>query len=316
MDHILKTDTLIYRIGRGQGGRLTLWAASEDKVIESVPLTNQPADRFSADIDASGTVHVAVVASGALSYVRYRNKSIGTVHLMRLPESFEITSVVLNAEKCLRLNYTVKSREGSALIEYTRSGENWQGRNVYTCPEEMRLLAVTKNKDQGYGVRIEGDKRILFDPYAPQATIFESGVDIDCVQGVSAGAVWHSGGSIYYNGTEITRGKGVSVLDGKDIIVWEDSGFKRYVLSDGARLSGEAVMPKGAVEYILCVADYDKRMLISSPFPYIRTEVELKSDRGILTEVYMQQRTIFRLQQEIRGIKSQLRHLEELVKNR
>ena len=72
---------------------------------------------------------------------------------MHLPQNFSITSVIVNAENDLRLNYCVKSKDGSAIIEYTKSGDSWQGKNIYTAPEDMEIVYVKKNKNECYAVK-------------------------------------------------------------------------------------------------------------------------------------------------------------------
>ena len=149
MEHILSYKGDVYRLDNN----LTLSLAREEKIVYTQPLITHKVNIFSADIDASGCIHIAAVLAGTLTYIKYENKKASTTHLMRLPDNFSITSLIINCEASLRLNYCVKSKEGCAIIEYTKNGESWQGKNIYTCQEDMLLKYVKKNKNEVHGIR-------------------------------------------------------------------------------------------------------------------------------------------------------------------
>ena len=110
------------------------------------------------------------------------------------------------------------------------------------------------------------------------------------------------------------------MLDGKHILVKSNNSLREYTLESGIRFSGEVLMPKGAKEYVCCTLGQDKKIICSSPYPNISIEPKRAGNGGLQQEVYMQQRTLFQLQAEIKNLKQRVKHLEEeqkfLVKNR
>lgn len=309
MEHILcyKGDT--YRLDNN----LNLSLAREEKIIYTQPLISHKVSLFSADIDASGRIHIAAVLQGTLTYIKYENRKTSTTHLMRLPDNFSITSLIISCEASLRLNYCVKSKEGCAIIEYTKNGESWQGKNVYTSQEDMLLKYVKKNKNECYVVK---NTNTIFNAYEPEKIIFEDVHPITQAEGVSRGVVFSSGGNIYLNGAHIASGQEIYTLDPKRILIRDSDRLREFTLDNVSRFSGEVNFFRDPRKYIYCLPEHDKRKILSSPFPYIKTEPEMKQNGGLIEEVYMQQRTLFQLQAEIKSLKSRITQLENTVKNR
>lgn len=310
-DYILIGKSRIYKVSVGEMGYLNLYVAGQGVTSLTVPLTKHKCSLFSADIDEAGDIHIAAVILETLTYIKYSKEKTSTVHLMHLPEKFSITSVIINAENQLRLNYCVKSKEGSAIIEYTKNGENWQGKNIFTHPDQMYLAYVKKNKNECYIIKKTNNLNMLINAYNPEQELFSSVNQIKSVQGVFDGVVFNSGENIYHNQNEIAKGKSVYALDGKRIAVIDNDKLREYILDNGARFSGEILTPKGAREYVLCQINQDKKLLLSSPFPYIKLEPERTGNGGLLQEVYMQQRTLFQLQAEIKSLKARVKRLED-----
>ena len=319
-DHILVNKNRIYKIGLNSVNQLTLYIGGQDITAMMVNLTKRKCTLFSSDIDEAGDIHVACVIMDTLTYIKYSNDTVSTVHLMHLPQSFSITSAIVNAENDLRLNYCVKSKDGSAIIEYTKSGDSWQGKNIHTAPEDMVIHYVKKNKNECYVVKKTNNSYMLINAYNPETEIFSSPFEIKCVQGVFDGVVFKTGDTIFFNQDEVAKGEGVFVLDGKHIAVKNGNTIREYVLENGIRFSGEILVPASPTEYILCPLAQDKRILLSSPYPHVRLELQRAGNGGLQQEVYMQQRTLFQLQAEIRSLKARIKRLEEeqkfLVKNK
>lgn len=319
-DHILINKNHIYKIGLNSASCLTLYVGGQDINALTVPLTKHKCSLFSADIDEAGDIHVAAVVMETLTYIKYSKEKTSTVHLMHLPKNFSITSVIVNAENDLRLNYCVKSKDGSAIIEYSKTGEEWKGKNIYTAPEDMVIHYVKKNKNECYAVKKINNSHMLINAYNPETEIFASPFEITCVQGVFDGVVFKTGDTVFHNANEVAKGERVFVLDGKHIAVKNGNSIREYVLENGIRFSGEVLIPRGATEYILCPLAQDKRILLSSPYPHISLELQRAGNGGLQQEVYMQQRTLFQLQAEIRSLKARIKRLEDeqkfLVKNR
>lgn len=292
---------------------LNLSLARGEKIVFTQPLVKRRVEMFSADIDEKGDIHIAAVCGGSLTYIKYSERKTSTVHLMHLPENFSITSLVINCENRLRLNYCVKSKSGCAVIEYTNNGDSWQGKNIYTCQENMLLKYVKKNKNECLIVKSSGNSHMLINAYEPEDVIFESVGPINEVQGVFDGTVWTAGDNAYLNGGEISKGSKIYAPDLKRVLVDDSGKLKEFSLDNGSRYWGEASMPQNAREYILCVAKNDKRKILSTPYPYIRYEPQMKVGAGVLEEVYMQQRSLFQLQAEIKSLKSRVKHLEEAL---
>ena len=89
-------------------------------------------------------------------------------------------------------------------------------------------------------------------------------------------------------------------------------GQIKIMLYDGVwRFYSIANTPKQAVEYIMCAPCENKKIILSKPFPHVKPSVEENLSQGIVQEVFMQQRTIFTLQAEIKSLKARLRKLED-----
>lgn len=309
MEFILIDSDNVYKLD----SNLNLSLSRNEKIIFTQPLVKRKVEMFSADIDDKGHIHIAAVCGGALTYIKYSDRKTSTVHLMHLPENFSITSLIINCENHLRLNYCVKSKSGCAVIEYTKSGDSWQGKNIYTCHETMILKYVKKNKNECFVVKNNNNLHMLINAYEPETVIFESISPINEVQGVFDGILWATDEAIYFNGGEISKGHKVYAPDLKRVLIKDDGKLKEFSLDNGSRYCGEATMPANAKEYILCVAKNDKRKVISTPFPYIRFEPQMKVGAGILEEVYMQQRSLFQLQAEVKSLKSRVKRLEDAL---
>ena len=161
---------------------------------------------------------------------------------------------------------------------------------------------------------------MLINAYKPEEELFVSSLEIKDVQGVFEGVVFKAGETVYHNQTEISNGQGIYAIDGKRITIKSGETLREYIIDGDIRYSGQALIPKGAVEYILCKRNQDKKILLSSPFPYITFEPQRSGNGGLQQEVYMQQRTLFSLQAEIKSLKARVKRLEDeqkfLVKNR
>ncbi len=319
-EHILINKNRIYMLGLNSQSNLVLYIGGQDVNALTIPILKHRCSLFSADIDEEGEIHIAAVVKETLTYIKYSKEKMSTVHLMHLPQNFSISSVMVNAENGLRLNYCVKSKDGSAIIEYTASGDDWQGKNVYTAPDDMKIVYVKKNKNECYVVKKTNNSYVLINAYEPEQEIFCSPFDITCVQGVFEGVVFKTGDTIFHNANEVAKGEKVFVIDGKHITVKNGNSLREYTLENGIRFSGEVLTPKGAKEYVLCVLGQDKKILFSSPYPNISVEPKRAGNGGLQQEVYMQQRTLFQLQAEIKNLKARVKRLEEeqkfLVKNR
>ena len=309
-DFILSDGETLFRAALNQKGHLVLSEARGEQITAQNVIFPHPCLRFSCDIDTCGTVHAAAVTKNTLTYITYSKGKSSTTHLMHLPEKFSVTSVMINAEKDIRLHYSVKSAEGRAIIEYTRSGEEWKGRNLLTCPEDAELLCLKKGTEECYVFR-----NGIVNPYSG-AEIFFCRAKPDFTQVVRDGIVFVSGETVYKNGEEIALGEAVYALDGERILISENGKLKEMICSPSLRPSGEASFPRGAKEYVFCSPSNNKRIIISPPFPYIRTEPQKTSGAGIMQEVYMQQRAIFALQAEVKELKNRLRRLEDRQENR
>lgn len=308
MDFIFLYKNDSYRLDEN----LNLSLARNKEILFTQKLDKRKPLCFSADIDDSGVIHIGAVFKGAISYIVYNNGKINNLHLMHLPENFFVTSLIINCEDNLRLNYCVKSPMGCAVIEYTKKGENWAGKNLYTCKEELILKYVKKYKNQCYAVKKDNNSYMLINTYEPDKEMFSSFSTIDEVQGVSDGAVWVSGGCAYFNGGEIAKGDKIFAPDMKRVLVKSGNVVKEYSLESG--YSGEAEIDCDAHQYILCVPNNDKRKIISSPFPDLKWEMQLK--KGIAEEVYMHQRAIFQMQAEIKSLRATIKRIEDMVKNK
>ncbi len=309
MEFILIDNDNAFRLDQN----LNLSLSRNEKIIFTQPLVKRKVEMFSADIDEKGDIHIAAVCGGALTYIKYSDRKTSTVHLMHLPENFSITSLIINCENRLRLNYCVKSKSGCAVIEYTNSGDLWQGKNIYTCQENMVLKYVKKNKNECFVVKDNNNSYMLINAYEPDNVVFESTNPINEVQGVFDGAIWATTEAAYFNGGEISKGGRIYAPDLKRVIIDDSGKLKEFSLDNGSRYWGEVSLPANAKEYILCVAKNDKRKILSTPYPYIRYELQKKVGAGVLEEVYMQQRSLFQLQAEIKSLKSRVKRLEDAL---
>lgn len=308
-DFILSDGETLFKAALNQKGHLVLSQAQNEQITSQNVLFPHPCLLFSCDIDTFGTVHAAAVTKNTLTYITFRNGKASTTHLMHLPEKFSVTSVMLNAEKDIRLHYSVKSDEGSAVIEYTLSGDEWKGRNLLTAPDSAELLCLKKGTEECYVF-----KNGIINPYSGKE-IFSCRNKPDFAQVVRDGIVFVSDKTVYKNGEEMSFGNAVYVLDGERILINENGRLKEMICSPSLRPSGEASFPRDAREYVFCSPSNNKRIIISPPFPYIRCEPQKTSGAGIMQEVYMQQRAIFALQAEVKELKNRLHRMEDAYKS-
>ncbi len=301
-----------YRLGLNGKGQLELACAKDEKTVTRETLTGGECSLFSADTDGNA-VHIAAVAGGSLTYIKYACGKTSTTHLMRLPNGFTITGVDISCEEPLKLHYCVKSREGCAIIEYSLKNDVWQGRNLCTDRADMELLCVKKNSERCYAVKNGGDFSV-FDVFSPDNVIFSAHSSVGYAQTVNDGIVFVNGDSVYYNETEVSSGSAVFVLDAERIAV-KGQKLNEFTFSHGFTYSGELSVPNNMREYLFCEQGCDKRIILSPPFPYIRRELQKCAYGGLSQEVYMQQRAVFALQAEVKSLKNRVRKLEEERKN-
>ena len=310
-EYILLSENTVYKIGVNPKGQLCLSQAEGEESVKHRELTKTPCRKFSADIDASGVIHIAAVIGKTLTYLRIHNEKTSTTHLMHLPDGFNISSVIINADVNLRLNYCVKGKDGSAVIEYELQGDSWQGKNVYTTDAVMELVCAKKGENKCYGIKKEGQMNLLFNAYKPDEIIFSSSSKIEYCQATAEGIVFLNNSTAYSGSKELSAAEGVFVCDSRRILAKNEGHLREYSLFDGVRFSGEVAMPRGAKEYVLCCSCEDKRIIISSPFPFIKTTLARAGNGGLMQEVYIQQRALFSLQAELKSLKNRVRKLEE-----
>ena len=176
-EYVLSDAEHLYKIGLNGKKQLSLIAAKEERAVFSSVLTSHECKLFSADIDKNGTVHIAAVTANTLTYIRWSDGKTSTTHLMHLPASFEITSVIVTAGTQLLLNYCVKSREGCACIEYSAAEDGWHGKNIYTSVNDLYLLCVGKRGERGYVMEKTKSSYVLINAYDSQNIIFEAHSD-------------------------------------------------------------------------------------------------------------------------------------------
>lgn len=308
MDHVLLGKDHRYKIGLNGKNQLALTCAAGEQVLSQTLLTAHPCRLFSADTDKDEVLHAACVTADTLVYLRCADGKTSTTHLMRLPDGFSVTDVDLQACGEIRLYYCVKSREGSALICYTLTGDVWKGENLYTCQEDLRLLCAHKERGDCLleGVCSEGYR--VFWARRPDECVTIVYQPVSHAQACGAHAVFCSGGQVYDNEQVIAPGEAVYVLDRERLLVRQGEVLRE--ITRAGRLLGQSALPRGARETALCEAEHEKRLLLSPPFPFLRLERERGGD-GLAQEVYMQQRALFSLQAEVRELKQRVRRLEE-----
>lgn len=314
-EYVLSDAEHLYKIGVNGKKQLSLLATKEERAVFSAVLTTHECKLFSADIDADGTIHIAAVTANTLTYIRWSDGKTSTTHLMHLPASFEITSVIITAGTPLLLHYCVKGREGCACIEYSAAQDGWHGKNVYTSTNDLYLLCVNKRDGQGFVVEYTGDSYRVINAYNPQESIVEASSPVTYAQLCGGKLVFECGGMIYCGSEPLTAGSGVYAAEEERLLYRCEGKLKMLVWNEGWHYSGEAALPKGEKEYILCTVRGQKRLIVSSPFPYIKVPEAPVQQAGIMQEVYMQQRALFALQAEVKSLKARIRKLEEERRN-
>ncbi len=310
-EYVLSDTQNLYKIGLNGKKQLSLIAAREERAVFSSVLTAHECKTFSADIDQSGTIHIAAVTANTLTYIRWNDGKTSTTHLMHLPASFEINSVIITAGVPLVLNYCVKSKEGCACIEYSAAEDGWHGKNVYTSANEMYLLCVKKQGKECFVIKKTEHSYLLIDAYDPENIIFEAQMPVSYAQLCGGKIFFESGGMIYCGSDELTAGSSVYAAEPDRLMYRFEGRLKMMMFNGNWHYGGEIAAPKGEKEYIFCTAEEDKRIILSSPFPYIKMPEAPVQQGGVLQEVYMQQRTLFALQAEVKNLKARIRKLEE-----
>ena len=317
-EFVLIEGGICHKIGLNGRKQLTCQTADSGENTASVLLTTHACEDFSADVDEKGTLHLAAVTAGTLVYLRSDRGKTSTTHLMNLPESFRMQGAVINAANgTVRLNYCVKSREGCAVIEYTLTAENWQGRNLLTSEADMRLAYVKKSGEcycvasdaRGYRLLEAGSGETMASLNAP----------ISGVQAPWGVPVFLSGGVAMTPAGEIAPAEAVFCPEDGRVLLRKDNQLREYTCDNECHYSGEVLAPRDGRPYWLCRPGENKRFILSTPFPRLNFLPEHAGDGGLREELYRQQRTIFSLLAETRALKARVRKLEEnqqfLLKN-
>ena len=310
-EYVLSDTEHLYKIGLNGKKQLSLIVAKEERAVFSSVLTSHECRLFSADIDKNGTVHIAAVTANTLTYIRWSDGKTSTTHLMHLPASFEITSVIVTAGTQLILNYCVKSREGCACIEYSADEDGWHGKNIYTSVNELYLLCVSKRGERGYVMEKSKSSYVLINAYDSQNIVFEAQQPMTYAQLCGENILFESGGTIYCGSDELTAGNSIYAVERERLLYRCEGKLKVLAFNGTWHYSCEVSPPRGEKEYIVCTAGEEKHMILSSPFPYIRIPEAPVPQAGVMQEVYMQQRTLFALQAEVKNLKARVRKLEE-----
>ncbi len=309
-DFVLANNDDLYKIGLNGKNQLAMIQCRNQKNVLSLVLTSHSCTMFSCDIDASGVIHVAAVTANTLTYIRIADSKASTTHLMHLPSNFEINSVAVNAWDKILLNYCVKSREGCACIEYSYVSDGWHGKNIYTTKNNMELLCVRKETGDCFVVENRDGEYTVINAYNPSEVIFSSHLPVTYAQIFLRELIFANGSNIYCGSNELCSGERVYLLDSQSAAVKNNESFKLMAYNGSWHYSGEYSQPNNAREYVFCSAKSNKCIRLSSPFPYINNGAETKN-ASVVQEVYMQQRTIFALQAELRSMKARIRKLEE-----
>lgn len=309
-EYIIDNGRSLYKVSLGNKNQLILTESSNGQIIGQNVIFPHPCLLFSCDTDAHGIIHCATVTQNTLTYLTFNSGRTATTHLMHLPEKFNICGVSLNTDKDIRLHYCVKSSEGTAVIEYTLSGDEWRGKNLLTDERNIELLCIKKGSEECY-VYISSPKGGKIVNTYDGKEIFACSSPPQYAQSSKSGLVFIHNGTVFTDGNEISAGEAVYVLDGERLLINRKGKLTEMMISPLYRPSGESHFPKNAREYFYCTPENDKRIILSPPFPYIRFEPERIQGNGLAQEVYMQQRTLFSLQAEIKELKNRIRFLEE-----
>lgn len=307
-EYILYSGNSLFKVSLGNKNQIVLTESKNEQIVSQNVIFQQPCLLFSCDTDINGTIHCAAVTRNTLTYITVNGGKTATTHLMHLPEKFSICGVCLNADKDIRLHYCVKSSEGTAVIEYTLSGDEWKGKNLLTDEGNIELLCIKKGCEECY-VYISSKNKTV-NAYDGKE-IFSSSSAPKYAQSTKNGLVFIDNGTVFSGADEISLGEAVYVLDGERLLINRNGKLAEMITSPLCRPAGESCFPKSPREYVYCTPENDKRIILSSPFPYIRFEPERIQGAGLAQEVYMQQRTLFSLQAEVRELKNRVRFLEE-----
>ena len=307
-DYVLKFEDKLFKVGINSQGELAVIYSACEQVFSSKSFG--VAKDFSADIDSCGIVHIALVGAETLAYIRFTPEKSSTTHLMHLPKKFSICNVIVCADKEVYIDYCVKSPEGYACIEYCLQQNKWTGKNIYTSQNELALLCVDKISKNCYLSEKENNSYMLINAHNYEKAMFKGDFPLHYVQICEGKPMLLCGRSIFYDGLEIGFGESVYVIE-NDKIMYKDGQLK-IMLYDGVwRFYSHANTPKQATEYIMCTPSENKKIILTRPFPHIKPSIEENLSQGIVQEVFMQQRTLFSLQAEIKSLKARLRKLED-----
>ncbi len=310
---ILKNGDITYKIGLNGKGQLNLASAKGGIILSQSIISGHTCRMFSCDVDERGIIHIAAVMGDKLTYYRYDGEKTSTTHLMRLPEKFGITSIMLYAGKDVFLYYCVKSAEEYAVIEYSLTSDGWQGKNLLTDSEPTEVVCGRKDGSECYIIKTsDGQNRLL--EIKTGKEIFSGNGKIGYAQATHGGIAFCCGGYGYFNDAEMLATDNLYLTDGDRGYVLAENRIKEITVSDISRVVGETEPPRDGKEYILCSKTSEKRIILSTPYPYLQETQTRISGSGIAQEVYMQQRTVFLLQSDVKSLKNRVRKLEEIVK--
>lgn len=307
-EYVLSCEQNIYKVGTNGKGQLCVVYSVGSQVYSSKNVTPYSVKNFSADIDDSGIIHIAVIGNDTLTYIKFSVEKSTTTHLMHLPQNFNITDVLISVNDNIKLDYCVSSMEGYALIEYTFSDNHWSGRNIYTTHNELKLLCFDSQKDQCYICEKEKDSYKLINASTDEFII--SNFPFHYAQILGGKPIYSSGNSIFHQNDEISSGESVYVLE-DDKIMCCDGETKVMIYSGSWQYFSKVKVPADRQEYIMCRPHQNKRIILSQPFPHIMPLAQDEFSSSVTQEIYHQQKTIFSLTSEVRILKSKLRKLEE-----
>lgn len=298
----------LFKLYRGGKNQLVIGVAENGRVISQRELTKSAVEMFSADIDKNDCIYIAAITEGSLVHIKMSGERVSTTHLMHLPNAFNVNSLELCYNERVHIFYCVKSREGCAIIEYSSEKDSWRGRNVFTDSDETEILCVD-NGCACYAVKCFNGKYTVLNCDDRDEPIFQASSKIAYAQIYNGELLLACGNSIYKNGTELCTGSAVYISESNRACV-RNNGLYEIVIGTSPKSLGRLNEPSNATEYYCCECGKNKRIMLSSPFPAITREMAM-GNNGLSQEVYMQQRTIFELQAELREIKARLRRLEE-----
>lgn len=317
----------VYLLYKDEQNRLLYSHSADGSTIKAGIFSEAPVEDFCADIDTQGAIHIVYSAKRMLSYLVWKEEKLSSYHLTRLTApDHALTSMQITADQDIRLYYTLRHAEGTSIILYHRRGEVWSGSRIHHSPNLLTLLLADKRRQRVFFQEQWNGRYRLMSAGTGIPCIYEGDAPFLQVQIAQEHILYECGERIFDNGLLIAAGTQPCLYqpDGQLLLAYRQEGqfYKMQFLNQSWQ--NQSGYPAGSSYrlYAAATPEASQSYIFSPPFPAIRMPAlgamtsavpsrESISYKQLEDEAYLQKRTIFNLQAEIKALQQRLARLEK-----